>query len=283
MTTYLSKLHDREKAHTTREQAARRSGLDEPTVQTILSELTTSGVLQAKVEVRCPHCNSQHDIYSRRGNIPEESQRCISCQRDLQVDRQSNWEVIYEIKEEPGDFFRETGARLSYYADECHNLPASFFEAELEHFKARDDPKKRGRDFDVLMGLLFQQLPDVNVRLKGSSDTGEVDVYIDCIHAPDWICRLMGTHTMVENKWENSPIGTKEVSAFREKTTDIDASNVSYIASMSGFTTGQRKQIGATAKIRGYENPRMIDLWDDDIVEMMSAGTPKPVLEERRL
>jgi hypothetical protein len=88
---------------------------------------------------------------------------------------------------------------------------------------------------------------------------------------------------MIENKWQKSPVQTKEISAFREKTTDIDACKVAYFASMSGFSKGKRKETGAVAQVRGYENPRMIDLWADDIEGMMEAGNPEKVLKDRRL
>ncbi len=235
------------------------------------------------MQVRCPYCNTQDGIYARRSSVPDETEICIDCGSEFELSRKSNWEVVYEVESDPDDFFRSTGKRLSYYTESERDLSASFFQTEFAEFKDRDDPQQRGRDFDALMGLLFQQLPGVDVRLKGSTDTGEVDVYVDCLHADEWVHRMLGSHTIVENKWESSAIGTKEVSAFREKTMDIDGCSVAYFASMSGFTTGQRKRIGAVSKIRGYEDPRMLDLWDDDVEQMMMDGTPESVLKDRRL
>lgn len=281
--TYLSELQAREHSTTTRRQAASRTGLEERVVQTILSELTSSGILQAKIQIRCPECNSQHGVYSRRSEIPDEEYHCGFCDHRFHKTSRRAWEVIYEVTGDPDDFFRNSAARLEYYTEECRNLPASFFESELEYFRNRDDPRQRGRDFDVLMGLLFQQLPNVDIRLKGSSDTGEVDVYINCRRAPDPIYRMMGAHTMVENKWEQNPIQTKEISGFRSKTVDIGSCNAAYFASMSGFTTGSRKQIGALEQMRQYQDPRMIDLWEEDVKKMFHDGTPENVLEERML
>ena len=191
--------------------------------------------------------------------------------------------MIYEIAEDAGDFFRSTSRRLSYYADDARELPASFFQSELEWFKNRNDPQQRGRDFDILMGLLFQQLDGVKVRLKGSTDTGEVDVYLDCLEAPNRICRLMGSHTIVENKWQKNSVQTKEISGFREKTTDIGACKAAYFISMSGFSRGTGKDIGALAQLRQYENPRMIDLWQDDVEDMIRRGNPEETLRSRMM
>lgn len=283
MVTYLSELQAREHSTTTRRQAASRTGLEERVVQTILSELTSSGILQAKIQIRCPECNSQHGIYSRRSEIPDKEYHCGFCDNRFSKANKKTWEVIYEITGDPDDFFRSSRECLEYYTEECRNLPASFFQSELERFRDRDDPSQRGRDFDLLIGLLFQQLPNVEVRLNGSSDTGEVDVYINCRRAPDRIYRMMGTHTMVENKWVQKPVQTKEISGFRSKTEDIGDCNAAYFVSMSGFTTGSRKQVGALEKLRRYENPRIIDLWEEDIEQMVSDGTPEEVLVKRML
>ena len=201
------------------------------------------------------------------------------------MDNTRSWEVVYEVAEDPGDFFQSRKIRIEYFVDEEKDQPPEFFIHEFEQYKQMDDePKRRGREFDYLMGLLFQQLPSVTVRLKQTgSAPGEVDAHVKCLDADEWVYRLLGSHTIVENKWEKDPIETSAISTFREKTQSLAGCNMAYIASMSGFSRGQRKQSGAFTQIRGYNDPKMVDLWDDDIGQMMRDGTPEHVLRDRQL
>jgi hypothetical protein len=106
---------------------------------------------------------------------------------------------------------------------------------------------------------------------------------MSCLDAPDWVYRLTGASTVIENKWEKDPIQKSEVIDFRSKACELADCNFSYFISMSGFTTGGRTQTGALAKLREYENPQMVDFWEDDVEEMMEAGTPEKVLKDRQL
>ncbi|MDL0121760.1 hypothetical protein [Halobacterium salinarum] len=189
--------------------------------------------------------------------------------------------MIYAITDDPGDFFQNRKAIIKHYVSSAKNLSSSFFKDEFDRLESMDNPQERGRQLDAFTGLLFQQLPNVKVRLDESTETGEVDVYIDCLEAEDWLQRMVGSHTMIENKWEKDPIETSEISKFRQKTLDIHACEAAYFLSMSGYSRGQRTQTGSLHTLRSYEDPRMIDLWDDDLEKMIEDGSPKRALRER--
>jgi DNA-directed RNA polymerase subunit RPC12/RpoP len=106
LTTYLSEAHAKDSGHVTRREAARETGINERTVQTIFSQLTSSGILKAKIQVRCPHCNTQHGIYLRKSDVPTASKRCFDCGKEFKQNNRRSWEVIYEIANDPGDFFQ---------------------------------------------------------------------------------------------------------------------------------------------------------------------------------
>ena len=146
-----------------------------------------------------------------------------------------------------------------------------------------DNPQNRGRRLDGFVGLLFQQIPGVNVRLNDSTVTGEVDVYLDCLEAEQWLRGIVGNQTMIENKWEQNPIQTSEISKYRQKTTDIHGCEAAYFLSMSGFSRGQRTEMGAMHTLKSYTNPKMIDLWDEHLEQMIADGTPENVLRDRMI
>jgi hypothetical protein len=191
--------------------------------------------------------------------------------------------VIYTIVNPDDDFFPADNWHLQRYVESERHCSSSFFTDELERFRNMENPQKRGREFDRLMGLLFQQLPGVEIRLKQHGESGEVDVHMSCLEAPDWLYRLTGASTVIENKWEKDPIEKGEVIDFRAKSCDLPDCNLSYFVSMSGFSTGGRTRTGAISKLRGYENPKMVDFWEEDVEEMVEHGTPKRVLRERQL
>jgi hypothetical protein len=197
------------------------------------------------------------------------------------MDSRRSWEVIYEIADEPGDFFQNRKVIVKQFVESAKDLSPSFFQDEFERLKAMDDPQERGRQLDGFVGLLFQQISGVNVRLDESTETGEVDVYIDCLEAEDWIQGVVGSHTMIENKWEKDPIETSEISKFRQKTIDIHSCTAAYFLSMSGYTRGDRTQTGALHTLRTYDDPRMIDLWKEHLEQMIDDGSPKITLRER--
>jgi predicted Zn finger-like uncharacterized protein len=263
---------------------ARQSGLDEATTQVILSELCSTEILKAKIQIRCPHCRTQYGIFARKSAVPNDTKHCFDCGNSFGIGNERSWEVIYEVANAPGDFFQSRKEYMMYFVDEEKEQPPNFFINELNQFKEMDNARRRGREFDYLMGILFQQLPGVDVRLKETgSAPGEVDAHVVCIDQGNWVYRLLGRHTIVENKWEKDPVETSAISIFRGKTRRLSDCNTTYIASMSGFSRGGRKQTGALTEIRGYSNPKMIDIWRDDIEQMMNDGTPEPLLRERLL
>lgn len=52
---------------------------------------------------------------------------------------------------------------------------------------------------------------------------------------------------------------------------------------MSGLSTRDGGQIGAAATLQNCENPRLVDLAEEDVVEMVNDGSPAAKLEEREL
>lgn len=257
--------------------------MDEQTVQTVFSELTGSGVLQAKIQIRCPQCNSQHGIYRRKSEVPAGEERCFNCENEFLYQNSRSWEVIYAIAEDPGDFFQNRKEIVKHFVEGAKNLSPSFFRDEFERLEALDNPQERGRQLDGFVGLLFQQIPNVNVRLKGSTETGEVDVYMECLEAEKWIQGIVGSHTMIENKWEKTPVETSEISTFRQKTLDVHACEAAYFLSMSGYTRGEKTQTGALHTLRSYTDPKMIDLWEENLMEMIEEGSPEKTLRHRMI
>ena len=281
MKTYLSRAHSGDRRYVTRRAAADESGLDEATVQVVLSELTESGILEAKLQVRCPKCNTQHGIHAKKSAVPDFEEVCFNCGQEYNPGARRNWEVIYDVVNNPHDFFQNEVERIRWFLEGERDLPSEFFCEELERFRDMENPQKRGRDFDYLMGLFFQQLPGVEIRIKEQGNTGEVDVHMVCLSAEDWLVRAVGSTTLIENKWESNAIQKKEVGDFYLKAQEIPDCKRAYFASMSGFSRGQRKDTGALANLRNYENPQIVDLWKDDIESMFEDGTPKPLLKQR--
>ncbi|ELZ15986.1 restriction endonuclease [Natrinema limicola] len=197
------------------------------------------------------------------------------------MNSESNWEVIYEIAEDPGDFFQNYSLDVKRVFEDDRDLPPGFFIDGLERLKNMDNPQSRGREFDYFIGILFQQLNEVEVRVKEHGNTGEVDLHLICLDSDDWLYRLVGSHTLVENKWEKDPIQKGEISNFHDKASELPQCEISYFVSMSGFSRGQRKQTGALANLRNLRNPQIVDIWDDDLEEMVSKGTPEPLLRDR--
>ena len=269
-----------------RRNLSAETGLDEATVQTILSELVTSGVLEAKIQIRCPYCSTQHGIYSRKSAVPDEMKICFDCSNEVQLSEQRNWGVIYQVTGDPGDFFQENNIHIRRFLEDSRKQPSEFFISEFQRFQDLEDldsPQERGREFDYLMGLLFQQLPGVEIRVKQQGTTGEVDVHMVCLQAAEWIHRLLGAHTLIENKWEKDPIGKDEVDNLHSKASEIPQCNFAYFVSMSGFSRGQGKETGALANLRNFQGPQVIDFWADDVEDMMEMGTPEQKLRQRMM
>lgn len=142
-----------------------------------------------------------------------------------------------------------------------------------------DDPAKRGRYFDYFIGLLFNQLPGVEVYVGKEVSTGEVDVFVSCLDGPDWLHRLVGEATMLENKWRDAPTGTDDISIFHGKANWATAScQVCYFISMAGFTS--ERKVGAEQMIRSLTEPKMVGWTREEVVRMVGEGSPEDLLRE---
>lgn len=265
--------------------AATETDVDIATAQTVFSELTKEGALQAKIEVRCPYCDTHHGTYDRQSAVPTGEQHCFVCDNEFKTSRQSHWEVIYEIADPSADFFPGGDWHLQRYLESESDLPSSFFRDELDRLRSMDEqPQERGRQFDYFIGLLFHQLDGTIVSVKDETKTGEVDVYVSCRTAPDWLVRLVGHGTVLENKWQQNPVQKAEVDNFHSKAQDVaPPCYIAYFVSMSGFSTGDSAQTGALATLRNCEDPRIVDLTESDVVDMVNEGNPAEKLKEREL
>lgn len=102
-------------------------------------------------------------------------------------------------------------------------------------------------------------------------------MFVTCLYAPDWLNRLVGEATLVENKWRGEPTGPKDISVFHDKAKMATAScKVCYFISMSGFTS--KRKIGAAQLIQSKENPKMVGWTQEDIENMVQDGTPAKVM-----
>jgi hypothetical protein len=157
------------------------------------------------------------------------------------------------------------------------NLSPEYFQKKFSELESIDDSATRGRYFDYFIGLLFNQLPDVDVVIGREVATGEIDVFVACLDAPSWLHRLVGDATLLENKWRESPTGTDEISVFHDKVSVATAScKVCYFVSMSGFTS--ERNMGAEQLIQSKTDPKMVG-WDrGDVKEMIREGSPEELL-----
>lgn len=216
--TFLSELKTSDVNHTRVTTAATETEADIATVQTVFSELSNDDILQAKVEIRCPYCDTHHGTYERQSAVPNEQQHCFVCDSNFAMNNTSYWEVIYAIADDSADFFPADDWHLQRYLESEKDLSPGFFQGELTRLQKMDDqPQKRGRQFDYFIGLLFHQLEGTTVSVKGSTKTGEVDVYVSCRGAPEWLFRLVGHGTVLENKWQQNPVEKVRLETFTAK------------------------------------------------------------------
>lgn len=142
-----------------------------------------------------------------------------------------------------------------------------------------DDSTTRGRYFDYFVGLLFNQLPDVEVVIGREVATGEVDVFVTCLEAPSWLNRLVGEATILENKWREAPTGTDDISVFHSKAEMATATcKICYFISMSGFTS--ERKIGAEQFIYSRRDPKMVGWTREDVERMVAEGSPVKLMRE---
>lgn len=129
------------------------------------------------------------------------------------------------------------------------------------------------------MGLLFNQLPNVEVVIGREVATGEVDVFVTCLEAPSWLNRLVGEATLLENKWRGDPTGTDDISIFHDKAKMPTAScKVCYFISMAGFTS--KRNMGAEQLIQSKSDPKMVGWTRDEVEQMVAEGTPMSLMRE---
>lgn len=280
--TFLSEVGASNTKTTRVGTAAGETGIDEASVQVVFSELSAEGALRAKVEVRCPYCATHHGTFERKSAVPSGSKDCFVCGNEFETSSRRNWEVVYEIADDTADFFPDNEWRIQRYLKSHHELPPSVLQDELKRLQNMDDHQERGRQFDYYVGLLFQQLEGVEVRIKTETITGEVDVFVSCRQAADSLRRLVGSGTIVENKWQKDPVQKKEVDNFHSKARDLAfPCYMVYFVSMSGFTSG--KDGGALSQLRNCENPRVIDFDSEDVEDMAREGSPISKIREREL
>mgnify|MGYP006278529669 FL=1 len=112
--------------------------------------------------------------------------------------------------------------------------------------------------------------------------TGEVDVFVACLDAPNWLYRLVGDATLIENKWRKSPTGTDDISVFHDKVVMATAScKVCYFVSISGFTS--ERNMGAKQLIQSKTDPKMVG-WDRrDIEKVIQEGSPERLLRSHMM
>lgn len=163
------------------------------------------------------------------------------------------------------------------FIDSSKTLGEEYFEQKFSELEAIDNPAKRGRYFDYFVGLLFNQLTGVKVYVGKEVSTGEVDVFVTCLDAPDWLYRLVGEATLLENKWREKPTSTDAISVFHDKASWATLScKVCYFVSMNGFTS--KRKTSAEQLIRSKTNPKMVGWTRDDILQMVREGSPEQLL-----
>ena len=156
-------------------------------------------------------------------------------------------------------------------------MSSEYFRTKFEELEAIGDSATRGRYFDYFVGLLFNQLSNVDVVIGREMATGEIDVFVACLDAPDWLHRLVGDATLLENKWREKPTGTDDISVFHDKVSMATAScKVCYFVSIGGFTS--ERNIGAAQLIQSKSDPKMVGWEREDVEEMIREGSPEPLL-----
>lgn len=112
--------------------------------------------------------------------------------------------------------------------------------------------------------------------------TGEIDVFVTCLEAKEWLHRLVGDVTLIENKWQDGATQTREISVFHDKVEMATVTyKVCYFISMNGFTS--TRNMGAEQLIQSKRDPKMVGLVRDDVEQMVADGTPADVLRDNVL
>lgn len=161
-------------------------------------------------------------------------------------------------------------------------MSTGYFQNKYEKLTDMDNAQKRGRAFDYFIGLLFKQLPNVEVYIGKKSPSGEIDVYITCLDSPEWLTRLWGNSTAIENKWVNNRVETSDISTFHRKTKKFAAQcKICYFVSMSGFTSGDN--LSAREEIQTASNPALVGIGRNEVEKIIGDGTPEQLIRERMM
>lgn len=280
METYLNEAKASGKNYVRLSIVARESEVDEQTALDILTYLCDENILQAKLKIRCPKCNSQHGgVFDRQSDVPDEMIDCM-CSERFNLNEKRNWEVVYEIPDEDFDFFLEVHDRLKRFQQSAHNLPSSYFRNEFEELSQMEDHHARGRYFDHFVGLLFCQIDGVCVQVKDNRSEGEVDVVITCLDADNWLFRAVGCGTVAENKWQAGGATQSDANQFKAKAKEVGTRTLcraAYFFSVDGYTSD------AENSLRRVEDPVIILFEHEDIDTMIKDGTPENVIRENVL
>jgi hypothetical protein len=112
--------------------------------------------------------------------------------------------------------------------------------------------------------------------------TGEIDVFVSCLDSPEWIFRLLGAGTVIENKWEKNPVETKEIDAFHRKAKRVAIQcDLCYFVSMSGFSSTNK--MSAEQLVLESSQPSMIGIGREGVERMVKDGTPESLIRDRTL
>lgn len=271
METYLNEARASGKNYVRLPIVARESDVDEQTALDVLTYLCDEDSLQAKLKIRCPQCNSQHGgVFARQSDVPDETVDCM-CGKQFEMSDKRHWEVVYEIPDQDFDFFLDVHDRLKRFQESARNLPPNYFRNEFTELSEMDDPHARGRYFDHFVGLLFCQLDGVRVQVKDNRSEGEVDVIITCYDS-DWLFRVIGCATVVENKWQEGGATQGDANQFKAKAEEVAGRTLcrtTYFFSVDGFTTD------AEESLQRVQEPGIVMFDREDIEQMIEAGSPE--------
>lgn len=273
--TYLNEARASGKNYVRLPIVARESDVDEQTALDVLTYLCDEGIIQAKLKVRCPECNSQHGgVFDRQSDVPDKTEHCM-CGAQFEMDNKRNWEVVYEIPDEDFDFFLDVHDRLRRFQESARNLTPTYFQNEFEELTELGDPHARGRYFDHFVGLLFCQLDGVSVQVKDNRSEGEVDVVVSCYDS-EWLYRIIGNATVIENKWQADGATQGDANQFKAKAEEVAGRTLcrtTYFVSVEGFTSDAEESLSRT------QDPVIVMFDREDIQQMIEDGSPESAIK----
>ena len=272
---FLNDHHRGEKKEFSSSEVVDSLGISVNDVRPILSQLCDEEIINARINVRCPECDTDFGRFDSKSEVPKNVEKCFSCGHEFEMRDKEAWHVVYDTKEIINQ--EDVKNRLKKYVEECYNLNQDQIEREFEDLEELS-PQKRGRLFDYFIGLLFLQVEGVDVRVQQRTKEGEVDVHLILSEAERILRDTCGTHTMVENKWIEDPVEQSEIVNFHNKVSSIQQQcYLSYFVSMSGFTDG------ADTKLDNFDNPGIISWNGQDVEEMVYENDLRNKLIEDNL